>query len=231
MIDRAFLPGPLLVVAPHPDDETLGCGGTLSRAAREGAGRHWLIATDMAAAPRSYQPQRIAQRAREIEAVTRLYGFASVHALGRAPSELTDADIPDLVAAVGAVLDAIRPATILIPNERDAHTDHAIVHRAVAAASKAFRRPFVRALLVYETLSETGQNPSMTALPFRPNLYVALQATDIDLKCRAMNTFESEVAPFPFPRSERALRALADLRGAESGNEAAEAFEVARASL
>ena len=68
----------ILVVAPHPDDETFGCGGTLLKAHEAGARVHWLILTEMTEAA-GYSVERIATREREVDAVSRAFGFQSVH--------------------------------------------------------------------------------------------------------------------------------------------------------
>lgn len=228
-----LLQGPILVISPHPDDEVLGCGGVLARAARENIEAHWLIATDMAApgpfGAEFYSADRIASRRAEIESIRNLFGFRSVHQLPYAPASLSDQDLPSLVQDVGKVIDQVKASVIFAPSERDAHSDHAIVHRAVSSCSKSFRRPGIRAILIYEVLSETGHSISVSAQPFRPNLYVQLHSADIDTKVSALEFYRSEVAAFPFPRSERCIRALANLRGSECGHEAAEAFEIARA--
>ncbi len=213
----------ILVVAPHPDDETLGCGGSLLRHGGNGDSVHWLIATAMRE-DLGYTPERMAAREAEIEAVTRHYAFAGVHRLGFPTTGLDTLPLRELIAAVANVLDRVRPEILYLPFPDDAHSDHRIVFNACAACSKWFRSPFLREILSYETLSETnfGLDPQAN---FRPNLYVDIH-DHLDGKIDAMRLYAGETADLPFPRSDAAIRALAQLRGSESGYRAAEAFMI-----
>lgn len=217
------LPRCTAVVAPHPDDETLGAGGLLNRLRRSGLEAHWIVVTEMSKG-RGYDEARIAARETEIEFVSKHYGFASVRRLGFAPASLTSADTPKLVMDLGRALDDVRPDAVLVPFPGDAHSDHAIVFGAANAATKSFRRPFVKTLLAYETLSETGFNLDPGVSPFRPNFYVELEPDDLAAKIHAMSVFEGEIAAFPFPRSDEAISSLARIRGSECYASAAEAF-------
>ncbi len=213
----------ILVVAPHPDDETLGCGGTLLRHGGERDSVHWLIVTAMRESL-GYTPERMAAREAEIEAVTRHYGFAGVHHLDFPTTGLDSLPLRDLIAAVGNVLDRVRPEVLYLPFPGDAHSDHRVVFDACAACSKWFRSSFLRQILSYETLSETnfGLDPR---IGFRPNLYVDI-GDHLDGKIEAMRFYTEEMGAHPFPRSDVAITALARLRGSESGYQAAEAFVI-----
>ena len=216
----------VLVVAPHPDDETLGCGGTLLRHVADGDAVHWLIVTGITEAA-GFSAERVASRAREIESVGQQYGFASVHILGLETTRLDTIPMASLVVQIGAVFKAVEPNIVYLPYRGDAHTDHAAVFDASTACTKWFRYSSVERVLVYETLSETEFSINPDSAGFRPNVFVDVSRY-IDHKVRIMEAFESEVGAFPFPRSERALRALAHLRGAASGFEASEAFMLIR---
>lgn len=216
----------VLVVAPHPDDETLGCGGTLLRHAADGDVVHWLIVTAPTEAL-GFSAERIALREREIQEVAERYGFASVHALGLDTTRLDVLPIADLVGAMSAVFKTVEPETVYLPYRGDVHTDHAAVFDAAVACTKWFRYPSVRRVLVYETLSETDFSVDPDTAGFRPTVFVDVSAY-LDEKVRIMEVFKSEMGAFPFPRSERAIRSLAHVRGAASGFEAAEAFMLIR---
>jgi LmbE family N-acetylglucosaminyl deacetylase len=213
----------LLVIAPHADDETLGCGGTILRRTREGAAVHWLLVSRMTDVDGS---ARIDTRASEIRAVGEHYKFAGVHELGFPTRELDVIPLKDLVAAIGAVVAEIQATTVLLPHPGDAHSDHRVVFQAGAAATKWFRQPSVRRVLAYETLSETdlALDPSSQ---FLPNLFIDIGA-DLEGKIAAMRLYGPELESFPSPRSEPAIRALATLRGVASGFTAAEAFVTLR---
>lgn len=217
--------GPILVIAPHPDDETLGAGGLLLRAAASECKIHWLIVTAMR--PEDGWPaDRISRREEEIAAVAAHYGFASVHRLNLPSTRLDTLPLGDVVAAVGAVVAEVKPKVLLLPHRGDAHSDHQVVHDAGAACAKWFRHPSVRWTLVYETLSET--DAGVQQMPaFRPDLFVDI-ADHLDRKIEITRHFAGEFHEFPFPRSETALRALAQTRGAACGTTAAEAFMLLR---
>lgn len=212
----------ILVIAPHPDDETLGCGGTLLKQKAEGAALHWVIASRMTVEA-GFSESRIRLRDEEIASVARAYGFDSVQCLDFPSARLDTTPKADLVGALGKVVAHIEPDTLLVPFPGDVHTDHRIVYDAALSCSKWFRYGSIRRILAYETLSETdlGLNPQM--MGFCPNVFVNIGAT-LDRKLEIMSCYASEIGCFPFPRSEKALRALASLRGASSGCEAAEAF-------
>jgi LmbE family N-acetylglucosaminyl deacetylase len=214
----------VLCIAPHPDDETLGCGGTLLRHVAEGAAVHWLVMTAMDER-QGFSAERIATRAAEIDRVAEAYRFAGVHRAGLPTTRLDTLPMSDLVGAVAAVVREISPRTVYVPYRNDAHSDHAAVFDAAVACCKSFRYPSIRQVLAYETLSETefGLRPDDPG--FRPNLFVDTTAW-IDRKIEIMKLFAGELGSFPFPRSEECLRAQAMLRGSQAGVRAAESFMI-----
>lgn len=220
--------GPILVIAPHPDDETLGAGGTLLRAIASGRPVHWLIVTKMRAED-GWPADKMARREAEIKAVADAFGFAGVHILPYPAARLDTFPMGDLVASIGAVVKETQPEIIMLPHRGDAHSDHAAVHDAGAACAKWFRYPSVRWTLVYETLSETDASVQ-DAETFQPDVFVDISA-QLDEKLRITELFGDEIQPFPFPRSLQALRALAETRGVACGATAAECFMLLRARI
>jgi N-acetylglucosamine malate deacetylase 1 len=214
----------VLCIAPHPDDETLGCAGTLLRHAAEGAAVHWLVMTAMDER-QGFKAERIATRAAEIDRVAEAYGFAGVHRAGLPTTRLDTLPMSDLVGAVAGVVRDINPRTVYVPYRNDAHSDHAVVFDAAVACCKSFRYPSIKQVLAYETLSETefGLRPDDPG--FRPNLFVDTSAW-LDRKIEIMKLYAGELSNFPFPRSEECLRAQAMLRGSQAGVRAAEAFMI-----
>lgn len=217
-----------IVIAPHPDDEVLGAGGTLLRRKAEGATVAWLIVTAITA-EWGWSEEKIKQRADEIKRITALFGFDSVFELNFPTTQLDQVPMSDLVAAVSNVFKIFEPEEVLVPHPSDVHTDHRMVFDAVASCTKWFRYPSVKRVLAYETLSETDFG-MCTEQGFRPNVFINIEPY-LDDKLRAMDIYASELGVFPFPRSHGAIRALATLRGAASGFKAAEAFELLRERL
>ena len=214
----------VLVVAPHPDDETLGCGGTLLRHVAEGDETYWLIITAMNP-EQGFSSDRIESRASEIKEVSQQYRFNSVHQLGLPTTRLDTLALGDVVAAVGAVMAELQPETLYLPFRADAHSDHRIVYDGCIAHAKWFRTPSLREVHIYETPSETDFQSDLGMQPFHPNLYVDI-APYLEKKMEIMAMYKGESGEFPFPRSREALEALARKRGAESGYLAAEGFMI-----
>lgn len=214
-----------LVVAPHPDDEVLGPGGTLFRRKAEGAEVAWLIVTEMSE-ELGWTPERVKLRENEIEQVTKEFGFDAVYKLGFPAAGLDRVGMSQLVSAVSTVFNEFKPEEIFVPHPSDIHSDHRIVFDVVASCTKWFRNPSVKRVLAYETLSETDSSLGAERT-FHPNVFVDISQY-LDDKLRVLDLYSSELEEFPFPRSHHALRALASLRGAASGYLAAEAFELLR---
>ncbi len=219
----------VLVIAPHADDETLGCGGTLLRHRAMGDAIHWLIVTDRQRADGS-SDAAIQRREAEIQQVAAAYGFDSVHRLGLVPAQLDATPLAGIVDAMGKVVRSIAPRVVYLPFRGDVHTDHRVVFDAGAACSKWFRYPSVRRVLSYEVISETEMGVNPESLKFTPNYFVDISA-HLDRKVEICALYASEMHPFPFPRSVEGLRALAQVRGATCGVRAAESFMLLRETV
>lgn len=212
----------VMVIAPHPDDETLGCGGTLLRHLAEGDRVYWLIATQMDAAD-GYSTAQIDKRQLEIKQVRQDYGFADVFELPFRAAQLDALPLSKLVKSISDIFLQVKPDMLYVPYRNDAHSDHGCVFDAVSACSKSFRYPFIKTVYAYETLSETGFALSVDAHSFSPNSYVCIDDY-LEQKLRMMQYYASEIGEFPFPRSMQAMRALAQLRGTQANCHSAEAF-------
>ena len=214
-----------IVIAPHPDDEVLGVGGTLLRRKSEGATVAWLIVTGIPSGA-GWDQEKIKKRADEIRKITALFDFDFVFELNLPATQLDNIPMIDLVAAIASVFKTFLPEEVFVPHPSDVHTDHRIVFEAVASCTKWFRYPSIRRVLAYETLSETGFGLGSDNA-FRPNVFFDIELYIAD-KLRAMSIYSSEMGEFPFPRSHESIKALAILRGSNSGFKAAEAFELLR---
>lgn len=215
-----------LAIAPHPDDELLGCGGTLLRRIAEGGTVGWLLMTAITEQG-GWSPERIDQRAVEIERVREGLGIEARHlySLGFPAAELDQMPMGTLVERVSEVFRDFQPEEVLLPHPGDAHSDHRITFEAASACTKWFRYPSVQRVLTYETISETdtGHDPRYTA--FRPNVYVDITPV-LESKLSLLQVYDAEMGAFPFPRSDAAITALARVHGAKVGYFAAEAFQL-----
>jgi len=212
----------ILVIAPHPDDETLGCGGTLLKHKSKGDQIFWLIVT-AATEDIGYNAEKIMQISQEITRVSEAYKFSLVYECGFTTTRLDTVPLTDIIEKFSGIFQQIEPDIVYLPYRGDVHTDHRIVFDAASSFLKWFRYPSVIRALVYETLSETdfALNPEYNA--FRPNVFIDISSF-LDKKTKIMKMYSGESGYFPFPRSEEAIRAQAALRGVASGFKAAEAF-------
>ena len=213
----------VLAIAPHPDDETLGCGGALFKHKVEGDDIYWLIITCISQED-GWQEKVVKKRDNEIDKVAEKYGFSDVFNLRLPTTKIDMLPISDMVEQISKVYKKVKPDIIYMPFACDVHTDHQIIAKALQSTFKWFRYPHIKKVYMYETPSETDFN-FVENMVFRPNVFVNISQF-IDDKIEAMKIYDGEMGAFPFPRSEKVLRALATLRGGQSGFESAEAFEL-----
>ena len=214
-----------LVIAPHPDDETLACGGALLRRKSEGAEIAWLIVTGISEA-RGWSIEQVHKRDEEIQQVTELLGFNVVYNLRLPTTQLDQLPISDLINKISTVFKSFQPNEVFLPSQCDVHTDHRIVYDAAVACTKWFRYPSVKRVLSYQTISETEFGLDTNCI-FQPNVFIDI-GPFLEDKLEVMKIYQSELGDFPFPRSIEAVRALAIFHGSTSGFKAAEAFQLLR---
>jgi len=212
----------VLVVAVHPDDETLGCGGTILKHKADGDRVHWLIATDIKKSE-GYDDQAIKARDSEIVKVEKLYGFSLVSRLGLSTTKIDEYSMSSLISKISSVIDKVKPNIIYLPFKGDVHSDHKHIFDAAYSCTKSFRYPFIKKVYMMETLSETEFSVSTQENSFTPNVFMDISHY-IDRKIEVMNIYKSEIGEHPFPRNERNIKALATYRGATAGCEYAESF-------
>ena len=208
----------ILVITVHPDDETLGCGGTLLKSKVNGNEIHWLICTTIDKNHSYYET-----REREIKEVSKMYGFDSVHNLRLETTKVDEYSLNDLIGKISNVINVVKPNTIYLPFKSDIHSDQRKIFEASYSCTKSFRYLFIKKIYMMEILSETEFAPSTKENSFIPNVFVDI-SDYITQKIEIMKIFQSELKEHPFPRSEKNLKALATFRGATCGCEYAESF-------
>jgi LmbE family N-acetylglucosaminyl deacetylase len=214
------------VISPHPDDETLGCGGTLLKHKESGDQLDWIIVT------RAHSPQWDAalldRKEGEIAAVAAAYGFDQVVRPGFPTMQLDTLPLGDLISSISDAVAKTKPDQLYLTHAGDIHSDHRLVFDATMSALKSFnRQTSVTRLLSFETLSSTEAAPANPARAFVPNVFSDVTPF-IERKLEIMSLYETELQPFPLPRSLESIRALARFRGATVGLEYAEAFMLIR---
>jgi LmbE family N-acetylglucosaminyl deacetylase len=219
-------PNTVLVIAVHPDDETLGCGGTILRHKKLGDAVHWLIVTEMRL-ENGYTKDDMATREAEIKAVARRYGMDAVHFLGLPTTRLENEPRRNIVEQIAKVLKIVRPEVLYLPFKSDIHGDHKVTFEAAFSCTKSFRQPYLKRILMMETVSETEFAAPVSGEYFMPNVFINVSKF-IESKIEIMRIYNSELREPPFPRSEQNIRALASFRGATAGCRYAEAFMLLR---
>ena len=212
----------ILVIAPHPDDEVLGCGGTIGRLSREGNTVTLCIVTKPY--PPDWSTEYIEKKAVEIEKSNKKLGISQTIFLGFPSVKLDTVPQKELNDSLSRVIADKKPDIVFIPHNGDLNKDHRIVHEAALVATRPLSSP-VKKILAYETLSETEWGHSIAQ--FRPGVYIDITGF-IELKKEAMRLFETELKAAPHPRSVELISALATKRGSEIGVKYAEAFMLVR---
>ena len=212
----------VLVFAVHPDDETLGCGGTLLKHKANGDLIYWAILTTMNI-EHGAEKQWVRERSQEIETIAAMYGFDGIERAGFPALRLDTLPLKHLVSEITKIIQSFQPNILYLPYKGDVHSDHRIAFQAVYSCSKSFHYPFIRKMLMMEVLSETEFAPATKEDTFVPNVFVDITPF-IKRKTEIMCCYKSEIGEHPFPRSVRNIEALATLRGATAGCKYAEAF-------
>ena len=215
-----------IIIAPHPDDEILGCGGTILKRLEEGNEIAWCLITSIKKED-GWKEDVVLRKNREIEEVRKKLGINSINLfrLNLKTSNLDQISKQLFIEKISKVFKKFQPNEIFLPFPGDAHSDHKLTFEATIACTKWFRYKFIKKVLAYETLSETNFNFDPNNKIFNPNLFVDISSR-INKKIELMNIYNSEVFDHPFPRSEESIKSLAKLRGSQSGYRAAEAFMI-----
>ncbi len=202
----------VLVVAVHPDDETLGCGGTILKHISNGDNVSCVFVTS------GNESQKII-----VEKVAKAYGFESVFYLDVPELSLTDNSLNDVIPALAKVIKTVEPDVLYIPNRTDVHSDHRVVFEACLPFTKQFRYPFIKEVYMMEVLSETDFVPAISSLAFVPNTFVDITPF-MEKKMEIMSLYDSEVMDEVYTRSDSSIRAQNRTRGSRIGVMYAEAF-------
>jgi LmbE family N-acetylglucosaminyl deacetylase len=221
----------VLVVAAHPDDEVLGCGGTMARLAREGHAVHVAIMaegiTSRHAQRDDADPGELSRLHEQTQAAAAKVGAKEVRLFKLPDNRLDTVPLLDIVKLVEDLVQELEPEVIYTHHPGDLNVDHGVVYRAVLTATRPLPGLSVREIYAFEVPSSTEWAFQRLEPVFRANVFVDVSAT-FEAKLAALACYEGEGRPFPHPRSPEALRANAVRWGSVAGCEAAEAFELVR---
>lgn len=222
----------VLVVAAHPDDEVLGCGGTILRHTSNADIVRILI---LAEGVTSRDPSRNKEKhhmelaklhADSTEAAKRL-GAESVRLCSFPDNRMDRLDLLDVVKEVEQEISAFQPNIVYTHHSGDVNIDHRITHDAVITACRPLPGNPVKTLLFFEILSSTEWQIPSPGRIFAPNWFVNIEE-ELEEKLNALHCYASEMREFPHPRSYESVRSLASYRGTTIGCKYAEAFSLGR---
>jgi LmbE family N-acetylglucosaminyl deacetylase len=217
--------GRTLVVAPHPDDEVLGAGGTIARQAA--AGQDVFVAIVTTGRPPQFSTESVQRVRQEAYAAHALLGVKETLWLDQPAAGLAEVPAAALNTAIQEVIRKVSPSTLFVPFPGDIHVDHQLVFNAAMVASRPHQTDFPRLILAYETVSETNWNAPHLTPSFVPNVYIEIEK-HLEAKLQAMKLYASQLREPPHERSLASLTALAQHRGATVHRPAAESFVLVR---
>lgn len=215
----------VLVIAPHPDDEILGVGGTIAKRAIKGDNVYVCVVTK--AGEPLFREELVEQGRKECREADRLLGVKETFFLDFPAVRLEEVPRYKLNDGLMQAVQKVKPDEVYIPHRGDMQLDHKMIVDAVMVALRPKYDHVVKCIYAYETLSETGWDIPNTVNEFVPTVYEDISET-LEKKLEAMNIFQSQLAEFPAARSLRAIEALARFRGATVNVMAAEAFTLIR---
>jgi N-acetylglucosamine malate deacetylase 1 len=215
----------VLVIAPHPDDEILGCGGVMARHAAGGDEVHVAVVTR--GAPEVYTAAQVDETRSQLKEAHAMLGVKGVRYLDFPAPRMDTIPRHTVADAIRRLIQELQPHTLYVPHFGDMHFEHGLTYQACLVAARPVGGIAVQRVLAYETLSETEWGPPVAGCAFQPTVFVDIDAY-LATKLAAMGCIKSQLFSTPHPRSLTSLEALARLRGSTAGLKAAEAFMLVR---
>ena len=220
----------ILILAAHPDDEVLGCGGTIAKLADEGAIIHVAFLADgvfSRADAQIKQQEELRIRRAAAQKACDILGVKSV-SFGDFPDNRMDTvALLDITKALENLIAEYMPEVVFTHHAGDVNIDHRRMHEAAVTACRPQRGHPVKTLLCFEVPSSTEWQLPGSAPVFAPNWFVDISDT-LDRKFAALDAYAAELRDWPHPRSRQGVEHLARWRGATVGVDAAEAFMLGR---
>ncbi len=224
-------PNSVLVVAAHPDDEILGCGGAITRLAREGHEVRIVILAEGMSSRYSHRedadPQALQHLHARAQQAADKVGAKELVLCKFPDNRLDTVPLLDVVKTVEDLVARFRPEIIYTHHPGDLNVDHGVVYRAVLTATRPIAGQCVRDVYAFEVPSSTEWAFQRFEPSFRPNVFMDI-TDSLESKIAALACYDTETRNFPHPRSAEALRAIATRWGSVVGLQAVEAFELIR---
>jgi len=220
----------VLVVAAHPDDEILGCGGTMARHSNEGDEVYVVFMADGVTSRDTENGLlgEINKRKQSALNACRIVGAQQPIFLGFPDNKMDTYPMLEITQKLESVINEIKPSIVYTHHNKDLNIDHQLTHQAVMTACRPQPKAYVHDIYSFEVVSSTNWGSfSQGCDKFTPNYYVNIAKT-IDKKLSALNEYGVEMRQFPHSRSMESISALSRYRGTSVGMHAAEVFQVER---
>lgn len=215
----------ILVIAPHPDDEILGVGGTIAKHTSFGHNVYICIATK--GTPPMFSKESVEKVKNEAINAHKVLGVKDTYFLDFPAVKLEECPKYELNASISRIIAQVKPEVVYLPHRGDIHLDHKIVFDSSMVALRPLGNEKAKEIYCYETLSETEWDAPNITNAFIPNTWIDI-SDFIDIKKKAISMFESQIKSYPHPRSIKAIEALSEYRGSNMGIKNAEAFMLIR---
>ena len=219
----------ILIVVAHPDDEVLGCGGTITRLNKEGYELYTLILGEGITSRDDVRNK--GKRQEEIDTLrqqgnnaNKILGVKEVFFFGFPDNRFDTIPFLDIVKTIEKVKKEIKPNIVFTHYEKDLNIDHQITYKAVITATRPLREETVKEVYAFEIPSSTEWS---YPLSFSPNVFYNISET-MNIKLKALEEYKSEVKEYPHPRSLEAVELTAKNWGIKVGLNYAEAFKCVR---
>jgi LmbE family N-acetylglucosaminyl deacetylase len=222
---------PTLVLAAHPDDEVLGCGGTIARRVQEGEDVYIAILGEGITSRYDHRDEADQGRLHELHAtseqVADLLGANDLFMYNLPDNRFDTVPLLNVIKTIEELIERVKPDTLFTQHGGDLNIDHNIVYRAALTATRPVANHPVKKVYSYEVASSTEWAFEKFEPSFQPNTFVDITET-LETKVQAMEMYESEARSYPHPRAPESLRAIARNWGRTAGLHVAEAFELVR---
>lgn len=220
----------VLVIVAHPDDEVLGCGGTIAKHVDVGDTVKTIILADGVSSrsiSEDINHDEIQARRNNAIQANKILGVSDVSFYEYVDNRMDGVNLLDVVKDVEGEIESFQPSIIYTHHAGDVNIDHKLVHDAVITACRPKPGFCVKELFFFEVPSSTEWRPPSSGMQFAPSCFVDIADT-MQKKIDALRSYADEMCEFPHPRSIKACECLAYWRGASVGLNAAEAFELGR---
>ena len=219
----------ILVVAAHPDDEILGCGGTMAIHADRGDEVYVVFMTDGVSSRGSKDSllENINQRKLSAMKACKEVGAQEPKFLSFPDNQMDSCSLLEITQGLENIINKIKPEVIYTHHDKDLNVDHRLTHQAVMTACRPHPNNFISEIYSFEVLSSTGWNSTSVENIFLPNVFIDLTKA-WERKMRALSFYNYELKSYPHARSYKGVKSLAVFRGISVGLEYAEAFHLIR---